>query len=99
VETIQLSKKHQVKPPPAEGTQEYNGYIPTAAFSALSWEAAGIVSGIATLTLNIRGGKLIGYTTGRDRSFMLDSQAEETPEENPGDCPRRRRSGKSLAGP
>lgn len=78
VETIQITNNLTA----AAGTQEYNGYIPPAAFSALEREAVGIVSGMATLTLNIRGGKLISYTTGRDRSFMFDSQPEQTPEEN-----------------
>jgi hypothetical protein len=48
----------------------YSGYIPPAAINALKWEAVGLLHGIATLTLHVRGGKLIRFVTGRERSFM-----------------------------
>ena len=49
----------------------YSGYIPTAAFAALEWQAAGLDNGIATLTLHVKGGKLSRYVTSREQSFML----------------------------
>jgi hypothetical protein len=54
----------------------YNGYIPTSAFTALSWELAGLVHGTATLTIHIRDGRLARYTTGRERSFVEGCDAK-----------------------
>ena len=48
----------------------YNGYIPAQAFTDLSWEAAGVIYGTATLKLHIRDGKLVRYATSRERSFV-----------------------------
>jgi hypothetical protein len=58
---------------PAEG---YSSKIPTKAFTALSWEAAKIVHGTATLTLHIRDGKLARFVTSRERSFIEDAADE-----------------------
>jgi hypothetical protein len=49
----------------------YNGYITTAAFTALEWQAAGLDHGIATPTLHVKDGKLSRYVTSREQSFMV----------------------------
>jgi hypothetical protein len=48
----------------------YSGKIPTEAFRALEWELAGLVHGTASLTIHIRDGKLVRFTTVRERSHM-----------------------------
>jgi hypothetical protein len=50
--------------------QGYSGKIPTPAFTALSWELAGLVHGTATLTIHVKDGHLSRYTTSRERSFV-----------------------------
>jgi hypothetical protein len=50
----------------------YSGKIPTVGITALEWEAAGIIHGIATLTLHIRDGQLARFTTSRERSFVAE---------------------------
>jgi hypothetical protein len=48
----------------------YSGYVPPEAFNALEWEATGLKHGVATLTLHVRDGHLIRYTTNREISFI-----------------------------
>ena len=48
----------------------YNGYVPPEAFTALSWELAGLVHGKATLTIFVKDGSLNRYVTSRKRSFV-----------------------------
>jgi hypothetical protein len=62
----------------ADVDKGYNGYIPPRAFTALSWEAAKIVHGTATLTLHIRNGKLVRFVTNHEQSFM--DNTDEQPE-------------------
>jgi hypothetical protein len=50
----------------------YSGKVPTTAIVALEWELAGLEHGVATLTFHIRDGKLIRFTTGRERSHMAE---------------------------
>jgi hypothetical protein len=53
--------------------QGYSGKIPTAAVIALEWELARLVHGTASLVIHIRDGKLARYTTGRERSHMMEA--------------------------
>jgi hypothetical protein len=55
---------------PGMAQQGYSGKIPTPAFTALSWELAGLVHGTATLIIHIRDGKLARFTTGRETSHL-----------------------------
>jgi hypothetical protein len=48
----------------------YSGKIPTVGIVDLERETAGIMHGTATLTLHIKDGYLIRYTTSRERSFV-----------------------------
>jgi hypothetical protein len=48
----------------------YSGKVPTAGITGLEWEAAGIMHGTAALTLYIKDGKLVRYTTSRERSIV-----------------------------
>ena len=52
----------------------YDGYIPPEAFTALSWELAGLVHGEATLKISIKDGNLNRYVTSRERSFVPGKQ-------------------------
>jgi hypothetical protein len=62
---------------PAEKVQGgYSGKVPTSAIVALEWELAGLVHGTAALTVHIRDGRLVRFTTSRDRSFVVDSDGE-----------------------
>ena len=65
----------QVRKEIAEGG--YSGKIPTAAISELSWEIAGLKHGSASLTMQIRDGKLIRFTTERERSFITGGVDDE----------------------
>ena len=58
------------KKTPSAAEKEYNGYIPPAAFTALSWELAGLVHGTASLIIHIKDGQLNRYITGRERSHV-----------------------------
>jgi len=48
----------------------YAGNIPQAAVRDLEDEAAGVMHGIVTLSLHVKDGNLIRYTTHRERSFV-----------------------------
>jgi hypothetical protein len=48
----------------------YIGKVPSAAIQELEQEAAGLIHGIATLTLHVKDGNLIRYATNRERSFV-----------------------------
>ena len=48
----------------------FDGKIPLAAVNALEHEAAGLMHGTATLTLHVKDGHLLRYTTNRERSFI-----------------------------
>lgn len=50
----------------------YGGKIPTKAIIDLQWELAGLEHGTANLTLHVRDGKLVRFTTGRERSHMAE---------------------------
>jgi hypothetical protein len=69
----------------------YNGKIPVAAVNELEREAAGITHGAVTLTLHIKDGNLIRFTTGRERSFIPGKPTTgSTPEANAGETVTRR---------
>jgi hypothetical protein len=55
----------------------YSGKIPAAAVIAFEWELAGLVHGTASLIVHIRDGKLVRFTTGRERSHMAGGGDEE----------------------
>jgi len=48
----------------------YIGNIPSEAIQVLEHEIAGLIHGTATLTIHIKDGNLIRYTTNRERSFV-----------------------------
>jgi hypothetical protein len=48
----------------------YIGNIPPAAVRELENEAAGLMHGTATLTLHIKDGIMVRFTTNRERSFV-----------------------------
>jgi hypothetical protein len=52
--------------------QGYSGKIPTTAVTDLERELTGLVHGTAILTIHIRDGKLFRFTTGRERSHMVE---------------------------
>ena len=49
---------------------DYEGNIPLVAIRELENEATGLMHGLVMLTLHIKDGKLIRYTTSRERSFV-----------------------------
>jgi hypothetical protein len=55
----------------------YSGKVPTAAVIALERELAGLVHGTADLVIHIRDGKLVRFTTGRERSHMAEGLLNE----------------------
>jgi hypothetical protein len=55
----------------------YSGKIPVVAITAMEWELAGLVHGTATLTIHIRDGKLARFTTGRERSHIVETGNDE----------------------
>jgi len=56
----------------------YNGGVPVAAIKELEREAAGIMHGTITLTLHIKDGNLIRFTTSRERSFISGKEKTGT---------------------
>ena len=48
----------------------FDGKIPHDAFKALEHEAAGIMHGLVTLTVHVKDGHLLRYTTNRERSYI-----------------------------
>ncbi|MDR1178210.1 MAG: hypothetical protein LBK64_05230 [Spirochaetaceae bacterium] len=50
----------------------YSGKIPEAALIALEWELAGLIHGTVSLVTHVRDGKLIRFTTGRERSCLAE---------------------------
>jgi hypothetical protein len=48
----------------------YAGNIPLSAVKELEQEAAGLIHGIATLTIHVKDGKLTRYVASRERSFI-----------------------------
>jgi len=49
----------------------YSGYVPTNAFTELSWAAAGLVNGVAQLALVVENGKLVRFETDRKKSSLV----------------------------
>jgi hypothetical protein len=48
----------------------YSGGVPKAALAALELELALLEHGTASLVMHVRDGKLVRYTTGRERSHI-----------------------------
>jgi hypothetical protein len=62
--------------PVAEAQGGYFGKIPIAAVVAFEQELAGLVHGTGSLTAHIRDGRLVRFTTSRERSHMGDGDGE-----------------------
>ena len=61
---------------PSIAQDGYFGKIPTAAIAAIEWELTGLVHGTASITFHIRDGRLVRFTTARERSHMADDDGE-----------------------
>lgn len=48
----------------------YSSNIPSMAVQALEQEVAGLMHGVVSLTLHVKDGNLIRYTTNRERSYV-----------------------------
>jgi hypothetical protein len=57
----------------------YSGKVPAMAITALELEVAELVYGTATLTIHVKDGRMVRFTTGRERSHVAEDGIGEYP--------------------
>jgi hypothetical protein len=55
----------------------YSGKIPTKAIIALEWKLTGLEHGIASLIVHVRDGRLVRFTTSRERSHLTEADDDD----------------------